>query len=276
MPVVADRFWLHKLRVQAAHDRVIGVPRWLDAPLPAGDHKRGGEVPKRVWIYWEQGWDQAPPLVAACHRSWVERNPDVEIIALNAQSVYDWIEPDSLLPHRSMSLNHKSNLIRLNLLAHHGGIWADATTFCSTPLSEWLPPLTQTGFFAFTRPARDRLLASWFLASEPGHPLVLGWRARAERYWRLVEKADFYFWFHYTFANMCRSEPELRRLWRAVPRVSADGPHEVQFFALGHGNGSHVMETVRSHRVPIHKLNWRNPFPAPGEGTPLSVLLHGR
>lgn len=275
--MLADRPWLALFRLRAARDRLLGVPRRLDAPLPPSERVvDGGEVPNRVWMYWEQGWDKAPPLVAACRRSWVERNPGTEVVALDACSVNDWIDPARLLPHREMSLNHKSNLVRLNLLARHGGVWADATTFCSTPLAQWLPPLTETGFFAFTRPGKDRLLSTWFLASAPAHPLILGWRERAERYWRATEKAHFYFWFHYTFSDMCRTDPALRRRWRAVPRVSADGPHEVQFFTLGRGDRDHVMETVRSNRVPMHKLNWRLDFPEPGEGTPISVLLHGR
>jgi hypothetical protein len=273
--VAADRFWLPRFRLRAWRDRRLGVPRRLDAPLPAGESVVGGAVPNRVWIYWEQGWDQAPPLVAACLRSWIEHNPDAEIVALDARSVLDWVDPERLFPGRGMSLNHKSNLIRLNLLARHGGIWVDATTFCTTPLSAWLPPLTGTGFFTFTRPGKDRLLSSWFLAAAPGHPLILGWRERAERYWGLVNRAHFYFWFHYLFADMVRDDEEQRRRWRAVPRVSASGPHEVQFFALGHGNREHVLETLRLNRVPIHKLNWRIDFPAPGEGTPLSRLLHG-
>ncbi|HEX8671696.1 MAG TPA: capsular polysaccharide synthesis protein, partial [Longimicrobium sp.] len=255
--------------------RLLGPPRRLDAPLPAGAAPRGGGVPGRVWIYWEQGWDQAPPLVAACRRSWAERNPDAEVVALDARTVLQWVDPESLFPHREMSLTHRSNLIRLNLLARHGGVWVDGTAFCATPLADWLPAVAQTGFFTFSRPGPDRLLSSWFLAAEPGHPLVLGWLARAERYWSLVEKADFYHWLHYLFADMCRDDRELRRHWRAVPRVSADGPHEVQFFALGRGNRDRVMETVRSNRVPVHKLSWRLGFPAPGQGTPLALLVHG-
>jgi hypothetical protein len=273
--MLAERFWLQLFRLRAWRDLRIGTPRRLDAPLPAGERVRGGEVPPRVWIYWEQGWDEAPPLVAACRRSWEDRNPGAEVVALDARSVPEWIDPASLLPHREMSRTHRSNLIRLNLLARHGGVWADATTFCATPLAAWLPGVAETGFFAFARPWRDRLLSTWFLASEPAHPLVLGWRERAERYWSLVDRADFYHWIHYTFADVCRSDAEFRRQWRAVPKISADGPHEVQFFALGRGDREHVMETVRSGRVPVHKLNWRAPFPEPGEGTPLSVLLHG-
>lgn len=272
--MAADQFWLTLFRFRAWRDRRIGVPRRLDAPLPAGERIQGGGVPNRVWIYWEQGWEQAPPLVAACRGSWTERNPDVEIVALDARTVYDWIDPEQIFPDRTKSLSHKSDLIRLNLLARYGGVWADATTFCTTPLVDWLPPLTDTGFFAFTRPGRDRLISNWFIAAAPGHPLILGWLARAERYWRLVDQADFYFVFHYLFADMCRDDDDLRRLWRAVPRVSAAGPHEVQLFVPG-GDRHQVMETVKSNRVPIHKLNWRVDFPQPDEGTPLSLLLHG-
>ena len=53
--------------------------------------------------------------------------------------------------------------IRIEILHLHGGVWADATTICAKPLDEWLPERMGTGFFAFERPAQDRMIASWFL-----------------------------------------------------------------------------------------------------------------
>jgi hypothetical protein len=32
----------------------------------------------------------------------------------------------------------KSDIIRLHLLAQHGGVWADATVLCLQPLDHWL------------------------------------------------------------------------------------------------------------------------------------------
>jgi hypothetical protein len=59
----------------------------------------------------------------------------------------------------------------MELLRRHGGVWADATCYCLQPLAEWLPSkLAPAGFFAFDRPAPDRMLASWFLAAQPAWP----------------------------------------------------------------------------------------------------------
>ena len=65
------------------------------------------------------------------------------------------------------SPNHRANVLRMELLARHGGVWVDATCFCVRPLDEWLPAQMSSGFFAFARPARSRLLANWFLAARP-------------------------------------------------------------------------------------------------------------
>ena len=270
-----DRFWLQRFRLRARLDSWFGVSRRLDAPVPHPERGRATRLPRRIWIYWEQGWSEAPPLVMACRKSWQDCNPDWELVSLDAHNVGDWLHPESLHSRRTMSRTHRSNLVRLNLLAREGGVWADATTYCSTPLTDWLPALMPGGFFAFSRPWRDRLLSSWFLAAEPQHPLVLGWLERVDRYWRLVERADFPFWVHRLFADACRTDRHFRRLWASTPRINAEEPHAVQFHALGSGDRERAMAALASPGVPVHKLNWRMPFPPPEEDSPLAMLLHG-
>ena len=64
-----------------------------------------------------------------------------------------------------------ANGVRLSLLDTHGGVWADATTWCRTPLSEWVTPMPAE-FFAFSLSGPDRMMANWFLASEAGTHVV--------------------------------------------------------------------------------------------------------
>lgn len=39
-------------------------------------------APFRIWVYWGQGFDKAPPIVATCRQRLHECNPDAEIIEL--------------------------------------------------------------------------------------------------------------------------------------------------------------------------------------------------
>lgn len=268
---IRDLAWLLRFRLRARLDQRFGVPAALDAPGPGT--KVAGSAPRRLWLYWEQGWDAAPELVRHCRRSWEALNPGWEIVGLDAESAAARVPVETWVPRPGMRANHKANLLRLHLLARQGGVWADATTFCAAPLDAWLPPLMEGGFFAFARPGPDRLLSTWLLAATSGHALVGKWLAACLRYWRLTAKADFYFWLPYLFADLCRRDPGARAIWAAVPRVSADPSHEVQRHAADEAETERIAALLAGGTVPVHKLDWRLPLPPAGVRTPLALLL---
>jgi mannosyltransferase OCH1-like enzyme len=270
--MLKDYFWLFRLRLQTKIDIRFGPPKYLDKPIGQSSSwmtSHPASIPKIIWIYWAQGWHEAPPLVLDCLESWKRGNPGWEVRALDATLARDLINGE-MFPFRAMSETHRANLVRLHLLSNYGGVWADATVFCERPLDEWLMQASTTGFFAFSRPGLDRLLSTWFLAAAPQHPLVVNWLRLAERYWRVVEKPSFYHWFHYLFADMCRSDSRLRNIWRATPRVSADPAHAVQWSTRGQ------FVPAAAAKALVHKLDWRLPYPAPQDETALATLIHRR
>ena len=82
-----------------------------------------------------------------------------------------------------LRLNHQANLVRLALLLKYGGVWADATTFCINPLDEWIDDYSKSGFFVFSKPGPDRMIANWFIASEKGNPLIAKLYKRYGSFW---------------------------------------------------------------------------------------------
>ena len=175
-----------------------------------------------------QGWGTAPPLVQACLQSWQRRNPAWTVRALTEDNLADHLDFAAVYPDvkaANMPAAALSDMIRVALLAEHGGVWADSTVFCSTPLDEWIDDSSTTGFFAFARPGPDRLLSSWFLASERGHPLTVEWRERVRDYWQDRDTADHYFWLHRLFSAAYSSKDSFRQFWDATPKIRSDGPH---------------------------------------------------
>lgn len=203
--------------------------------------------------------EDAPPLVRTCASSWVSRNPGWTLCFLRRDDLPTYIDVQDL-PH-TLSLQHLSDIARVRLLRQHGGVWADATCYCARPLDDWLPPLMQSGFFAFDRPTRDRVLASWFLASERQGSIVSVWEERARAYWAEREKPNRYYWLHFLFEWETIRNRAFRAAWRNTPRVSADGPH----LALQHLQRGLPPPTDRGYdiaAIPVHKLNWKREFPA--------------
>lgn len=124
------------------------------------------KLPKRVFTFWYQGIEKAPKIVKTCMISWKELNPTWEVVFLDAFNINDYVEFDfdcESLSEKSIAL--KSDLLRLKLLSKHGGVWVDATVLCVLPLDAWIDSYTDNNLFLFSRPFKDRLFSSWFIAS---------------------------------------------------------------------------------------------------------------
>lgn len=216
---------------------------------------------KVIWTLWFQGWDSAPNLVKACLESWKSHNPDWEIRALDADNLQDFLTADSdkvLPPFDDVPLAAKSDLVRIALLRKFGGVWVDATLYCLRPLDEWLPAVMQSGFFAFARPKPDRLLSSWFLAAESNHRIITHWFDACHFYWHGRTEHHHYFWFHYLFEDIYKSQSIVKRLWDETPKISADLP----LFMVPYAERLNSPPTLEDYRV-LH-----------GDRTPVLKLTH--
>lgn len=269
-----------------------------------------GGVPRRIWVLWTQGFDQMPPVARACIDSWAAHNPTWDIKVLTSESLCHWADAVLGLPKAESQPPYRlSELARLNLLARHGGVWVDATCYCTKPLDEWLPDCLASGFFAFARPGRDRLMSSWFLASPPeGYIPRRMWEALDGYYlgrnlsdtgWRRLARAAIaralnrntrttplwfapplpqlgitpYLSFHYKFNQLTRTDPVFRDIWERTLKVSADSPHSLQFHGLGRPPSPRILADIEQRRVPVYKLNWRiDPAALPASST-LNALL---
>lgn len=268
-----DSGWLRQFRERVGCDQaganILQHGTHVTAPLTPR------ELPRTVWIFWAQGWHNAPSQSQLCLDSWIRENPDWTIRALDDESIQSYVDLGGLLCGKHVELAARSDILRLDLLARYGGVWVDASTYCSRALSEWLLLLMQSGFFAFAKPGPDRLLSTWLLAAEPGHHIVKTWRDLTIKYWQNVEKADFYYWAHYLFAEGCRTNSLMETLWHQTPWISADGPHQVQTRADEAG-ADDIRRSLLERPVPVHKLQNRRPtLPERGSSTPLAWLLYG-
>ena len=271
-------------------------------------------VPRRIWTLWNQGIENAPPVVQACVETWARWNPDWEVQVLTADTLSQWVDPVLTQPRAGSQLPYRlSELARLSLLERHGGVWVDATCFCMKPLDEWLPSVVgPSGFFAFRRPARERVVASWFLASDAnGYIVRRMWRELSAYYLghtfrksraqfgpdgpldrvlnHSIRTTEFWFWpplpqlrispyfaFHYLFAKLARTDKRFHETWKLTPAFEANGPHSPHSI-LQNGYGEppteEIVQDLERRTVPVYKLDWRvDPDELPASST-LKALL---
>jgi len=252
---------------KAPHE--AGLKAGLEADLEAPALKES-PVPAVIWMWWEQGWDSAPLICQACAESWKLANPEAEIRTLDATKLQELL-PELYADERFWRLpfTQRSDLLRLECLTKYGGIWADATLFCTAPVMPWLQSLQreqQDFFFLFDRsgsatwshdPFLDQklLISSWFIASSPGHPLISNWLQMFRE--SLKQPTISYFQIHHDFGKMV-ADDELQGKYLNMPKVSAWHPHLVEF---SFGFSSEATETSRSELshslalAPMQKLS---------------------
>ncbi|TWX51084.1 capsular polysaccharide synthesis protein [Colwellia hornerae] len=267
-------------------------------------------IPKKIWMLWLQGIDNAPHIVQCCYQSWKKNNPDWELIVLDENNLSEYVDLNLSEKKKSkLSFAGYSDLVRAKLLSDNGGVWVDATSFCVKPLDSWLPEYTQSGFFAFRNPGADRLLSSWFLASEK-HNYVIDTLYRAvDSYWRdnplsnkskgpLIAPFDYflnrsvkytkywfhpfitkilgifpYFYFHYMFAKLLAEDQRFSDIWQKTPVMGADIPHKVLHSKMLLPITDEIKAHIDNKIAPLYKLSWKFDQSKFREGSTLDYLL---
>lgn len=166
-------------RYQVARDSLAELQRAASlGPTPRTPATQSRAQPKIIWMYWDAPLEAAPEVVRLSVSSWQALNPDYEVRLLSDDNIQQVLGFDFLAAFElsTVRLNPaiKADVLRLYLLSRYGGVWADSTTFCLTPLSQWLPvALGELGFFTFRQSkAPARPMEVWFIAAVQGREIV--------------------------------------------------------------------------------------------------------
>lgn len=196
--------------------------------------------PKQIWMYWHNGIADAPPLVRICIESWQRRNPGWTVQVLEDASLSEWVDMQDVRKRNPrLTIQAFSDVLRWRLLAQYGGVWADATLYCSRPLDDWLPSrLSEKGFFCFRSP-EDFLYHSWFLVGEPSNSTVKAMNSELERFF-ITYGGYIYYWnlrfiwrfFHFIEQKSGRYNQELWRSW-AFRRILKVTPYFIVMYLMG-------------------------------------------
>lgn len=132
--------------------------------------KPAARAPVTIWLFWDS--ETMPSVVQACIASWKRWNQHVILITPKTVGNYvqDW--PDLSFE----SSRAKVNWIGLTLVEERGGIWVDASTWCTAPVETWLCT-DRSKVTLFASRHHSHIYEPWMVASPRAkHPLVIAWR----------------------------------------------------------------------------------------------------
>lgn len=157
---------------------------WQSNEFSIGNRVSASTIPKIIWTFWE---DCPTEMIMGFIKTWIDQNPDHRVVVLTQKNYTKYIAriPD----HPILSTPQRfSDMVRLNVLAAHGGIWMDASIFCNASLS-WVHTVqANTGvemvayhMSDFTTLDKHPVVESWFIACKPESKLVQDWSAELQR-----------------------------------------------------------------------------------------------
>lgn len=176
-----------------------------------------------AFMYWGQGFDAAPPIVQACYLQAIQTHDPEDIVFLDNQNLHDWVElPPVVMNLLQTKRAHFSDVLRVELLAKHGGVWLDSTCLATQSMQAVFPDLVRgSGFFAFGKD-KPGVISNWFLASEPGNYMTLMLRDALRLYYGAYDKPIMYFFMHQIFLYLTRLDDRFGRLWDKTTVMAAD------------------------------------------------------
>lgn len=84
-----------------------------------------------IWLFWWQGETEMPNVVSKCYQYIRNNNNNVKLITQN--NVKDYVNIPNVIYEKVekglISYTHFSDILRLTLLAEHGGMWIDVTCY---------------------------------------------------------------------------------------------------------------------------------------------------
>ena len=210
---------------------------------------------KTIWLLWLQGWDQAPWIVQKARESWEKLNPGWNIELVDEKNLEQYSKIEYIDKIKSPAA--KSDAIRLNLLATHGGVWADATLLCMHPLDNWIyDALDSTGFWMYHGRDEGRGPASWFITSTRGSPIIHKWKEACDKYWKTRSVEDDYFWMDGLFADLLNSDREFNQEWSKVPHLWCEAPGQSHMLAKKtQGNDPDLKQIISNNPPYVLKLS---------------------
>lgn len=133
---------------------------------------RDSMIPRVIHVFWSgpKNW-----FVNSCLERMSEVNPNWSV---REYSNFD--EAEQIDKFESLSIQGKTDWLRLCLLQKYGGVWLDATVLCNRSIEESFDVM-ETRVVGFECPIGKEILENWAFGARPHHPFIEAWKEEFAR-----------------------------------------------------------------------------------------------
>lgn len=241
------------------------------------------EFCNRIWICWWQGLDNAPELVKRCIDSIQKNSGKYQVTILTDKNYKEFVDiPEWIEEKRKAGIitpTNYSDLLRLSLLAKHGGMWLDSTFFCASPRIE---EYFNYPLWSIKRP--DYLHCSVASGYFAGYSLKCDsnnrWIFEVVRdfflnYWKNNDTLIDYLLVDYMIVLAQRHDKQIAEAFKEI--IPNNPCCDELFKILGEPYDDSIWQELKKDTA-LFKLTWKQEFPLKKDGkdTFYAKLLEGK
>ena len=230
-----------------------------------------------VWVCWLQGEEQAPQMIRNCLQSVRYYKPEgSEVILITAENYRHYADlPEHIVSKWKAGIitnTHFSDLIRIFLLARHGGYWVDATCLLTSPFPPYFTdsPLflfRSHGEFAYT------LIQSCLIHCEKNHYVMRMWCAAMAAYWEREDRLINYFTLHLMFKALLQKDKHFADEYAKIPAISDEPMHVLlKPMVQGTAYSEELMQRAKESSF-MQKLSYKFPAEILNDQSSLAYVL---
>lgn len=222
-------------------------------------HSLVHECSNKVWICWFQGLEKAPVLVKKCYESVKKNLTDREIIFITSENMGQYVQfPDFILEKWKdgiISHTHMTDLLRLELLIKYGGMWLDATVFCSGGNIPKYFFDSDLFLFQCLKPGRDGhslINSTWLISAKTNNRILMAVQRLCYAYWKDSTNMDDYYLLHFFIAIAAERYKEE---WNKIIPMDNATPH-ILLLRLFEKYDDAIWNEIKN-QTPFHKLTYK-------------------
>lgn len=214
-----------------------------------------------VWVFWWQGEEAAPTLVQRCIRSMRNQANGRPVNVVDRENYRTFVDiPEHIEKKREagiISLTHFSDILRMALLAEHGGLWLDATIYAA----DCLDHAFMGDLFTVRNPGQEREnISRWewsgfAIGGNQGCSLFRFASAIFSAYWLEHDRLIDYYLIDYTLRLVVDGCPDIQDALEAVVPNNRGIYYYQQHF-------NDMEDTIQPDDTWLYKLSWKGSYNA--------------
>lgn len=213
-----------------------------------------------IWFYWMQGEKNMPPIPRLCLNSLRKHANGHPVIFLDADNVNRYVNmPYSILrAYQSGKIKqaHYADIIRILLLAQHGGLWMDTTLLVTQDLPE---SIFQMPFYSIKTKEYGYFVSRcrWAVFCLAGWKHNILFEKLSECFTCYFNKTDVmidYFMFDQLIDMLYNEHKEIRNMIDKVPYSNPDVHSMNRLLLDDFDEGIYEQITEKTY---LFKLNWK-------------------